>query len=75
MNVTIYCSSEYIVFSDSTSFVVMYMWRTLDTAILSYGKGMLTCFLIDQKAACDIVSSLGTLINLCVQDKLRFCFY
>uniref|UniRef100_A0A0D3EDE1 Fatty acyl-CoA reductase n=1 Tax=Brassica oleracea var. oleracea TaxID=109376 RepID=A0A0D3EDE1_BRAOL len=29
--------------------------KTLDTAILSYGKGMLTCFLIDQKAACDII--------------------
>ncbi|KAL0887348.1 hypothetical protein Bca101_011331 [Brassica carinata] len=29
--------------------------KTLDTMILSYGKGMLTCFLIDQKAACDII--------------------
>ncbi|KAF8104439.1 hypothetical protein N665_0172s0069 [Sinapis alba] len=29
--------------------------KTLDTMILSYGKGMLTCFLIDQNAACDII--------------------
>ncbi|KAH0906932.1 hypothetical protein HID58_038759 [Brassica napus] len=28
---------------------------TVDTVIVSYGKGMLKCFLIDQKTACDII--------------------
>ncbi|CAF2337568.1 unnamed protein product [Brassica napus] len=29
--------------------------KTVDTVIVSYGKGMLKCFLIDQKTACDII--------------------
>ncbi|KAJ0266568.1 putative fatty acyl-CoA reductase 7 [Hirschfeldia incana] len=29
--------------------------KTVDTVIVSYGKGMLKCFLVDQKTACDII--------------------
>ncbi|CAN6871541.1 unnamed protein product [Brassica oleracea] len=29
--------------------------KTVDTIILAYGKGMLKCFLVDQKEACDII--------------------
>ncbi|KAF8050583.1 hypothetical protein N665_1937s0012 [Sinapis alba] len=29
--------------------------KTVDTVIVSYGKGMLKCFIVDQKTACDIV--------------------
>ncbi|KAL0735318.1 hypothetical protein Bca4012_011528 [Brassica carinata] len=29
--------------------------KTVDTVIVSYGKGMLKCFLVDKKGACDII--------------------
>ncbi|XP_010454504.1 PREDICTED: putative fatty acyl-CoA reductase 7 isoform X1 [Camelina sativa] len=29
--------------------------KTVDSVILSYGKGMLKCFLVDQKTVCDII--------------------